>query len=402
MADRSTELGFELFDADNHYYEATDAFTRHLEPSMRKRTMQWAEIDGKTRLLVAGKVNRFIPNPRFDPVAKPGVLDDYFRGRTAGDDMRAAFGELEPISPAYRDRDARLAVMDSQGITGCFMFPTLGVGMEEALIHDPEAAHAAFESFNRWIEDDWGYAYEDRIFAAPMFSLLDPERAAAELDRVLLNGARVIVMRAGPIMAPTGGRSPGDPVYDPFWARIAEAGITVAYHSGESGYGRYAADWGEDPEFEAFRRSPFKAMLQSDRAIADTMTALIAHGVFHRFPNVRVATIESGSEWVGPLLKKMAKIHAQTPGSFPGNEDPVEVFRNNIWVAPYYEDDISGLTASIGAERVLFGSDWPHAEGLADPASFVEDLPGFAEADIRRIMRDNALELSIPRSPVHA
>ena len=402
MADRSTELGFELFDADNHYYEATDAFTRHLEPAMRKRTMQWAEIDGKVRLLVAGKVNRFIPNPRFDPVAKPGVLDDYFRGRTAGDDMRAAFGELEPISPAYRDRDARLAVMDTQGITGCFMFPTLGVGMEEALIHDPEAAHAAFESFNRWLEDDWGYAYEERIFAAPMFSLLDPDRAVAELDRVLLNGVRVIVMRAGPILAPSGGRSPGDPVYDPFWARIAEAGITVAYHSGESGYGRYAADWGEDPEFEAFRRSPFKAMLQSDRAIADPMTALIAHGVFHRFPNVRVATIESGSEWVGPLLKKMAKIHAQTPGSFPGGEDPVEVFRNNVWVAPYYEDDIPALTASIGADRVLFGSDWPHAEGLADPASFVDDLPGFADADIRRIMRDNALELSIPRSPAHA
>jgi predicted TIM-barrel fold metal-dependent hydrolase len=293
-------------------------------------------------------------------------------------------------------------VMDAQHMGGCFMFPTLGVGMEEALVHDPDAAHAAFESFNRWIEDDWGYAYQDRIFGAPMLSLLDPDRAVAELDRVLLNGARVIVMRAGPVMAPAGGRSPGDPVYDPFWARIAEAGITVAYHSGESGYGRYAADWGEDPEFEAFRHSPFKALLQSDRAIADTMTALIAHGVFHRFPNVRVATIESGSEWVGPLLKKMAKIHAQIPGSFPGGEDPVEVFRNNIWVAPYYEDDIPGLLGSIGAERVLFGSDWPHAEGLADPASFVNDLPGVADDDVRRIMRDNALELSIPRSPAHA
>jgi len=393
----SAALGFDLFDADNHYYEATDAFTRHLEPAMRKRTMQWAEIDGRTRLLVAGKVNRFIPNPRFDPVAKPGSLDDYFRGRKAGDDIRAAFGELDPISPAYRDRDARLAVMDAQHMTGCFMFPTLGVGMEEALIHDPEAAHAAFESFNRWLEDDWGYAYEERIFAAPMLSLLDPDRAVGELDRVLLNGARVIVMRAGPIMAPSGGRSPGDPVYDPFWARIDEAGITVAYHSGESGYGRYAADWGEDPEFEAFRRSPFKAMLQSDRAIADTMTALIAHGVFHRFPNVRVATIESGSEWVGPLLKKMAKIHAQGASSFPGGEDPVESFRRHIWVAPYYEDDIPGLAATIGSERVLFGSDWPHAEGLADPASFVDDLPGFADADIRRIMRDNALSLSIPQ-----
>ena len=70
-----------VFDADNHSYEATDAFTHHIDPAMAKRAMQWAEIDGHRRLLVGGKVNRFIPNPSFDPVAKPGSLDEYFRGR---------------------------------------------------------------------------------------------------------------------------------------------------------------------------------------------------------------------------------------------------------------------------------------------------------------------------------
>ena len=75
------ELPFKVFDADNHYYEATDAFTRHIDPAMKKRCMQWANIDGKTRLLVGGKINRFIPNPTFDPVSKPGALQDFFRGR---------------------------------------------------------------------------------------------------------------------------------------------------------------------------------------------------------------------------------------------------------------------------------------------------------------------------------
>ena len=63
------QLDYLAFDADNHYYEAVDAFTRYVDPKMAKRTMQWAEIDGKQRLLVAGRVNRFIPNPTFDPVA---------------------------------------------------------------------------------------------------------------------------------------------------------------------------------------------------------------------------------------------------------------------------------------------------------------------------------------------
>ena len=72
------------FDADNHYYEATDAFTRYIEPEYAKRAMQWAEIDGKTRLLVGGRVNRFIPNPTFSHLAKPGSLEQYFRGQQRG------------------------------------------------------------------------------------------------------------------------------------------------------------------------------------------------------------------------------------------------------------------------------------------------------------------------------
>ena len=91
------ELGFAAFDADNHYYEAEDAFTRHMPREMAKRCMQWAEIDGKKRLLVGGRVNRFIPNPTFNPVSKPGALDAYFRGRVSGGDMRTLFGELDPI-----------------------------------------------------------------------------------------------------------------------------------------------------------------------------------------------------------------------------------------------------------------------------------------------------------------
>ncbi|MSZ99453.1 MAG: amidohydrolase, partial [Actinobacteria bacterium] len=53
-SDAKVEIGFAAFDADNHYYEAEDAFTRHIEPSMAKRCMQWAEIDGRKRLLVGG------------------------------------------------------------------------------------------------------------------------------------------------------------------------------------------------------------------------------------------------------------------------------------------------------------------------------------------------------------
>ena len=75
------------------------------------------------------------PEPDLRPGrGKPGALDEYFRGRNPkGADPRKLFGELEPIRPEYRDRDARLALMDAQGMEGCILLPTLGVGMEQAL-----------------------------------------------------------------------------------------------------------------------------------------------------------------------------------------------------------------------------------------------------------------------------
>ena len=211
-------VDYTTFDADNHYYEATDAYIRHMDKAMAKRAMQWAEINGRQRLLVGGKLNKFIPNPVFDPVAKPGSLDEYFRGKNpSAQDIRSLFGDLEPIRPEYRDRDARLSVMDRQGLDGCFLFPTLGVGMEEALADDPPALVAAFEAFNRWLEDDWGYAYKERIFAAPMITLIDVDAAVAELGRVLDADARIVCIKGGPAYTPTGLTSPADTRFDPFW-----------------------------------------------------------------------------------------------------------------------------------------------------------------------------------------
>ena len=129
---------------------------------MAERAVKWATINGRKRLIVGGKVNRFIPNPTFDPIAQPGCLDAYFRGRVSVSNMREAFGELESIAdyPAYRNRDAKIQLLEEQGLEGCFLFPTLGVGMESALEHDLEALQAAFSAFNRWMEEDWDGFFE--------------------------------------------------------------------------------------------------------------------------------------------------------------------------------------------------------------------------------------------------
>tara|TARA_B100000686_G_scaffold354604_1_gene465761 strand:+ start:2018 stop:3199 length:1182 start_codon:yes stop_codon:yes gene_type:complete len=389
------DLNFSPFDCDHHYYEAQDAFTRYIDPAMSSRAMQWAKVNGKNRLIVGGKVNRFIPNPTFDPIAQPGCLDAYFRGKVSVSDIRDAFGDLEPIAgrPEYRNKDAKVNHLDAQGLEGCFLFPTLGVGMESALANDLPALQAAFTAFNKWLAEDWGFSYRERLFAAPYITLTDVDYAIGELEFALENDARLINLRASGVTTHDGQRSPADKSFDPFWERVNQSGITVAFHAGDAAYDFLFGHWGLSTEFEAFRYDPLKRLLCYSN-IADTVAALIGGGLFDRFPNIRVCTIENGSEWVRGLLRRLEKAYKQASYAFP--EDPVEVFRKHIWVAPYYEDDLLELRDLIGVEHILFGSDFPHAEGLANPADFVHDLEGFTEEEIKKIMQTNGKGLITP------
>jgi predicted TIM-barrel fold metal-dependent hydrolase len=381
-------------DADNHYYETLDAFTRYLDKPFKRRGVRVVHDGSHTELLIGGKLNQFIPNPTFDPVIVPGCLDLQFRGQIPeGVDPRT-LTQVEPISPAYRDRDARLAKMDDQGLDAALLFPTLGCGVEQALRFDVPATVASLEAFNRWLDDDWGYSYRDRIIAAPMISLADVDAALREIDRVLELGARIVHMRPAPV--PTGGehgRSLGDKRHDPVWARLAEANVPVAFHLGDSGYNAMlGAPWGGADEFAPFRAPDvLGTVIIGDRAIHDTMASLIVHGVFKRHPKLRVASIENGSDWVYPLLKGLKKLANRAPWMFA--EDPLDTLRSHVWVTPYYEEDLRKLAETIGVTQVLFGSDWPHGEGLANPASFVDELTDFKPDEIERIMRANCAEL---------
>ena len=89
------------------------------------------------------------------------------------------------------------------------------------------------------------------------------------------------------------------------------------------------------------------------------------------------------------LVKRLKKQANQTPWVFA--DDPLDMIRAHVWVTPYYEEDMRRLADLIGVERVLFGSDWPHGEGLANPTDFVKELHDFSDAEIRAVMRDNAL-----------
>jgi predicted TIM-barrel fold metal-dependent hydrolase len=383
------DLDFRVFDGDSHYYEAIDAFTRYVPKKMQSRCVQWAEIDGRRRLLVGGRINNLIPNPTFDPVAKPGCLWAYFKGENPeGLDMRALFGELEPIRPEYRDRDIRLNYLDQQGVDKTLLFPTLGVLLEDSLDRDREACVTAFHAFNRWIADDWGFAYKDRIYSAVYLTLVDVDAAVREVEWAIEHGARVINVRAAPARTASGTISPADRIFDRVWARIEEAGLLVTTHIGVSP-SVFHARW-EHTEIGGFRPQPLRWVLTHDRDVSDFVAVIIAHRLFDRFPRLRLMTVEFGAGWVAPLKKLLKKSHAQNPDYFA--EDPLATFDRHIWVTPFWEDPIGEVLATVPTERITFGSDWPHAEGTVEPTDYAYTVEGLEEATQKRILRDNALE----------
>jgi len=385
------DLGYSIFDFDGHYYEPADAFTRHADPALGARGVQWSEADGKTRVVVGGVVNRYIANPTFDPVSKPGALYHWYRGNPARQTIVEAFGELEPIRAAYRDRDARLAAMDAQGVGATLVFPTMGVGLEEALKGDPEAAASVFGGFNRWLEEDWGFRYRDRIFAVPYVPLLDPVAAHAELQRVLDRGAHVVNVRNAPVPTADGYRSPFAPDYDAFWRLAEESGVVVATHAGLDGYDAVVNMWEQSAESSIFR-SPLRGLLTKGRAVTDFYGAAVCQLLFERFPALRLASVENGAGWIPDLLHRLEDAANRNPGYF--RDDPVEVFRAHVWVTPFWEDDVETLATLVPVGRLLLGSDWPHAEGVVEPLDFVGESLGWADpATVRRIARDNAAEL---------
>jgi predicted TIM-barrel fold metal-dependent hydrolase len=390
---------FPVFDADNHLYETQDAFTRHL-PERYKGAIEYVQLRGRTKIMIRGTVSEYIPNPTFDVVARPGAQEEYFRnGNPDGKSYREIIGEPMRAIPAFREPAPRVELMDELGVDRALMFPTLASLLEERLRDDPELTHATIHSLNEWMHETWSFNYEDRIFATPIITLPIVEKAIEELEWVLERGARTVLIRPAPVPGFRGSRSFGFPEFDPFWQAVVDAGIPVSMHASDSGYHRYISDWTGPREMLPFNVDPFRYLVEGRRWIEDSMAAFCCHGVLTRFPELKVLSVENGGEWVVPFLEHLADVYRKMPQGF--DEDPVAAFKRNVYVSPFHEDNIERLIETIGVDHVLFGSDFPHPEGLAEPCSYLEHLPqGLADDAVAAIMGGNLSKLMRVPAPV--
>jgi predicted TIM-barrel fold metal-dependent hydrolase len=388
------ELPYKLLDFDQHSYEPEDCFTRYM-PKDKLHTAVYPIKNnvGRKVLLANDRVVTALEND-LDQVYVPGSLVEMLKQRSKGNATDAE-RFWQPIQTEYLDREARLVQLSEQQIERAIMYPGAWALMAEAYLDDTGVLYDNLRSFNRWMEEDWGFAHKDRIYGPALLSLRDVDLACAELDRVLDAGAKFILLPTGPAY----GRSPGDPHFDPFWARMNEAKANVAYHITEFHYQENVASqwgWGMVPPFQ------FSAWqwqnTYGERPITDTLSALIFDNVFGRFPDINVLVSEFGAEWAPHFVRHMDKSRGMARnGQWLGgqlSQRPSEIFKQHIKVVPYPEDDIVDLADRLGGtESLVMGSDWPHAEGLKEPADMYAMSEGLGEEKQRHFLRDNGMQL---------
>ncbi len=192
-------LPFPVYDADHHLYEPAEAFLRHL-PKAFQKDFYFAEVNGRTKLVIDGQLSEYIPNPTFEVVAAPGTHEIWYRAENhEGKTLRELTGKALRPPAEWRSGDGRLAVMDQQGIHAALVFPTLASIVEARLGNNPEAINALFTSFNTWLDEDWGFHREERLFAVPFVGLSDVGAAIDELEVNLKRGARAVGIRPAPV-----------------------------------------------------------------------------------------------------------------------------------------------------------------------------------------------------------
>jgi predicted TIM-barrel fold metal-dependent hydrolase len=287
--------------------------------------------------------------------------------------------------------------MTAQGVDRCVLYPAGGALAAEHYVADTDALYANVRSFNRWFDETWGFNHQDRIYATALLSLRDRDRCVEEVDRVLSAGARVVLLPTGPAY----GRSPGDPYFDPIWSRLNEAGATIALHIMPYWYfDSMSPAWGHVADPAAWHMSAWQWMnVYGERPVIDTLSALIFDNVFGRYPNLRAVVSEHGASWVPHMLSHMDKSRGMgRNGPWMGGklvDRPSRIFREFVRVAPYPEDDIPEIVRQLGGDDrcLVMGSDFPHAEGLAEPSDFVKLLDPLDDVTKQRIMRGNATEM---------
>ena len=375
----------QTIDVDQHLFESRTTWSDYIDPAQRNDALSITDDDrGWPWLTWRGA--RMTPLEVPVPERSSLIGDDRLR-RVRGERSRASFEELVP--EAYRLAGARLAAMDEFGLDGAVLFPNYGLLWENRLASDRDAQRANARAYNRFAEGvcaDGG----GRLFAVAHVLLHDPDWAVAEIRRIAAAGTRLAMVAP----APVDGKPLSHPDFDRVWAAFSDAGVAPVFHVSEFESPLHPA-WreGEPEDGERLFDSIFLYL-----APAVALANLILFGVLERFPELRIGVIELTASWVPHFLLHIdgaSDFYAQRHGE-PFRRlaaRPSQYFLRQVRVAALPYEMPNRLVPKVGDDTFMIGSDWPHAEGVANPMAAAER----AAAGLPAPARDNLLGANAAR-----
>ena len=305
----------------------------------------------------------FVPgqNYRVDKMAETGLYDAGKRG------------ERRPGDPHLR-----ITEMEKDGVDAEIIFGILGVASR---VQDHAAANEMLRIYNEWLRDFCSH-YPDRQIGLACLPYGDIGAAVKEIHRVAKLGLKGLELSCSWDMEPM-----WHPVWEPLWKAVSDVQLPLHFHTFPS----TPRSVREQAPQSSRRAAQFTGVAGFQMNLINIIAAIIGAGVLERYPNLRVGFGESGIGWIPYALDRM---DFEYEDRF---RDLMKLKPSEYWHrqcrATFQFDRIGAkLVEDIGVETLMWGSDYPHPDGVwPESSKYIEEqFAGLSPEVVHKVTCENA------------
>jgi uncharacterized protein len=377
---------FRVIDVDTHLTEPPDVWTSRVPASMADRVPHVERRDGRDVWVADGNV-----------IGAPGYYSMAGYDGVLPAKVPATFDE---IPPAMYDPVARVRLLDEEGIEAQVLYPNVG-GFGNgyfARLGEPDLVLTCVRAYNDFLTE-WCSAAPDRLVAITALPFWDVDATLAEIERCVGEGHRAVNFCNQP---QDFGQPPlAHPHWDRVWSAVQDAGVPVSFHVGGGAMGTQFEDTASMGWMTNFAKVSSLIFLDNVRCVTD----LIFGGVCHRFPDLKLVSVESGVGWIPAMLETC---DWQWRNGGVGDEHPEydllpsEYFARQVFGCFWFEEGSALDAIERFPANILYETDYPHPTcqypgprtAAQRPRDYATRVLGTLDDDVvRRVLHDNAASL---------
>ena len=365
--------------ADSHIdlpWLPPDLFTSNASAALKPRMPHvvdgpegpyWTSQKGHSYGFVCGvgpSGTKLVPgqNHRVDRMAAAGLYHD------------ASRGVRRVTDPHLRVKDAELDGVDAEVIFGI-----LGAATR---LGDREAAREMFRIYNDWLAD-FCKPYPDRLIGLACLPYGDVDAAVAEAHRAAKLGLRGLEVSCSWDMEPM-----WHPSWEPLWQAVSEVDLPLHFHT----FPAVSPEEKARTPKERHRAAFFTRVSGFQLNLVNILAAIIGAAVLERYPRLRISFGESGIGWIPYALERMDFEWEDRFRDLGLTMKPSDYWRRQCKATFQFDRVGAKLIDEMGAETLMWGSDYPHTDGVWPESSkyIAEQFRDVPPEVVRKITCENA------------